>query len=65
MRSGQAGVGGSGLHQRADQAGRPSKRDRPEDRQTARDEGGVYRAGQTLGGRAQFQVAVALSTAQS
>ena len=59
------GVGGSELHRRAGQAGRPGQRDRPADRQTARGEEGVCPAAQTLGGRAQFRVAVALSTVQS
>ena len=63
-RDGQAGVGGSGLHRRAGQAGRPGQRDRPADRQTARGEEGLCPAATTLGGRAQFRLAVALSSAQ-
>ena len=63
-RDGQAGVGGSGLHRRAGQAGRPGQRDRSADRQTARGEEGLCPAATTLGGRAQFRLAVALSSAQ-
>ena len=63
-RDGQAGVGGPGLHRRAGQAGRPSQRDRLADRQTARGAEGVCPAAPTLGGRAQFWLAVTLSPAQ-
>ncbi len=63
-RDGQAGAGGPGLRRRAGQAGCPGQRDRSADRQTARGEEGLCPAAPTLGGRAQFRLAVALSPAQ-